>query len=120
MCDSNEVRYVGPETVDGTACHVIEAKTKYGTFTVWLTPEKGYHALKSIWRKSGRDILRANIRIEDQNITEWAETVDAVDVRKIEGIFVPVAGRLTWIAKSAGGEADEEHVTIRRGHRPAS
>ncbi len=113
-CDSNEMRYVGRETLGGTLCHVVEAKTRYGTFTVWLAPGKGYNALKSVWRKSGRDILRENIRIEDQNITEWVETVDAVDVQKIDGIFLPVAGRLTQTAKWAGGEESEEHIVVQR------
>ena len=54
MCDSDDVRYVGPETLGGTPCHIVEAKTKYGTFTVWLAPEKGYNALKSVWRRAAR------------------------------------------------------------------
>jgi hypothetical protein len=114
MCDSNEVRYVGPETLAGTACHVVEARTKYGTFTVWLAPEKGYNALKSVWRKSGRDILRENIRIEDQSITDWVETVDAVEVEKIDGVFLPVAGGLTWKTKFVDGQGSDNHVTVRR------
>jgi beta-lactamase regulating signal transducer with metallopeptidase domain len=115
MCDSNDVRYVGREALGGTLCHVVEAKTRYGTFTVWLAPEKGYNALKSVWRKSGRDILRENIRIEDQGIVEWTETVDAVEVQTIDGIFVPVAGRLTGRTKwASGGEDSEDHVTVQR------
>jgi hypothetical protein len=114
MYDSNEVRYVGQETIAGTACTVVEARTKYGTFTVWLAPEKGYNALKSVWRKSGRDILRENIRIEEQGITDWTETVDAVEVQKIDGVFVPVAGRLTRYAKWADGKESEDHTTVQR------
>jgi len=114
MCDSNEVHYIGQETLGGTLCHVVEAKTRYGTFTVWLAPEKGYNALKSLWRKSGRDILRENIRIENQGIAEWTETVDAVDVQKIDGVFLPVAGRLTGRTKWAGGEESEDHITVQR------
>jgi len=114
MCDSNDVRYVGQETLGSTSCHVVEAKTEYGTFTVWLAPQKGYNALKSVWRKSGRDILREKIRIEDQGITEWTETVDAVDVQEIDGVFLPVAGRLTGKTKWASGEESEDHVVVQR------
>ena len=114
MCDSNELRYVGPETLDGTRCHVVEARTKYGTFTVWLAPEKGDNALKYVLRKSGRDILYDDVRTEDRNIIEWTETVDAIDVQKIDGIFLPVSGRLTDKTKRTGGEDDEEHMTAQR------
>jgi hypothetical protein len=114
MCDSNELRYVGSETLNGTRCHVVEAKTPYGTFTVWLAPEKGYHALKSVWRKSAGDILRGNIRISDQDIGAWTVTVEATDVQKIDGVFLPVAGRFTWSSKLASGALNEEHVTIQR------
>ena len=114
MCDSNDVRYIGQETLGGTPCHRVEARTKYGTFTAWLAPEKGYNAVKSIWSKSGRDILRDNIRIEDQGIVEWTETLDEVDVQRIDGVFVPVSGRLTGHTKFTDGETSEDHTTVRR------
>jgi hypothetical protein len=114
MRDSNDLRYLGQETLGGIPCQVVEARTKYGTFTVWLAPEKGYHALKSLWRKSGRDILRDDIRIEDQGITEWTETVEAVDVQRIDGVFLPVSGQLTHQARFADGQTSEDHSTVRR------
>jgi hypothetical protein len=34
------------ELVNGIACHVIDAHTKYGQYTVWLDPAHSYHAAK--------------------------------------------------------------------------
>ena len=34
------------EMVNGIACHVIDADTQYGRYTVWLDPAHGYNAAK--------------------------------------------------------------------------
>ncbi len=34
------------EPINGFACHVIDAHTKYGQYTVWLDPTHGYNAAK--------------------------------------------------------------------------
>ncbi len=111
-CDS--LRLLGQERLSGSLCHIVEAQTKYGTMTVWIAPEKGYNALKYIVRKRGQDILRDDIRIEDQGITEWAETVDAIDVQKIDGVFVPISGTLTGKAKATGAWQTTSHVSVKR------
>jgi hypothetical protein len=114
MSDSGSLKLTGQETLGGSLCYIIEAKTKYGTFTVWIAPEKGYNALKYIVRKSGRDILRDDIHIEDQGITEWVEVVDSIDVRKIDGVFVPISGKLTGKARAGDDWESTDHVEVKR------
>ena len=114
MSTSSSLRLIGEETLSGSLCYIVEAKTKYGTYTVWIAPEKGYNALKYIVRKSGSDILRDNIHIKDQGITEWAEIVDAIDVQNIDGVFIPVSGRLTGKAKAGGDWERTTHVAVKR------
>jgi hypothetical protein len=114
MSDSDSLNLVGQETLSGSLCYIVQAKTKYGTFTVWIAPEKGYNALKYIVRKSDQDILRDDVHIEDQGITEWMEVVDSIDVRKIDGVFVPISGKLA--SKTRGGDDWEstDQVEVKR------
>jgi len=114
MSDSDSLNLLGQETLGGSLCYIVEAKTKYGTFTVWIAPEKGYNALKYIVRKSGHDILRDDIHIEDQGITEWVEVVDSIDVRKIDGVFVPISGKLTGKTKAGDDWERTTHVKVKR------
>jgi len=114
MSNSDSLNLIGQETLSGSLCYIVEAKTKYGTFTVWITPEKGYNALKYVVRKSGRDILRDDIHIEDQGITEWVKVVDSIDVRKIDGVFVPVSGKLVDRAKAGDEWESTDHVEVKR------
>ncbi|MHC4351736.1 MAG: hypothetical protein ACYS0H_03375 [Planctomycetota bacterium] len=41
------------ETVSGVACHVIDADTRYGQYTVWLDPVHGYNAAKVTRKATG-------------------------------------------------------------------
>jgi len=42
------------ESVNGVDCYVIEAKTNYGHYTVWIDPEHGYSIAKARVRASSR------------------------------------------------------------------
>jgi len=114
MSDSNSLNLIGQETLSGSLCHILEAKTKYGTYTVWIAPEKGYNALKYIVRKSSRDILRDDIHIGDQGIIEWVQIVDSIYVRKIDGVFVPISGKLLEKARAADDWESTKHVEVKR------
>jgi len=114
MSDSGSLELAGQETLSGSLCYIVESKTKYGRFTVWIAPEKGHNALKYIWRKSGPDILRDDIHIEDQGITEWVEVVDSIDVRKIDGVFVPISGELTGKVRIGDDWERTNHIEVKR------
>lgn len=114
MAASDSLYLLGQERLGNSLCYIVEAKTKYGTMTVWLAPDKGYNALKYRVRKLGPDILRDDIRIEDQGITEWVEVVHSIDVRKIDGVFVPVSGELKGHAKAGNAWQSKSQIKVRR------
>ena len=114
MSESDNLEIVGQETVNGIACLVLKAKTKYGTFTAWIAPERGYNAMRYIVRKSDRDVLRDDIHIVDQGITEWTEVADSIDVQEIDGVFVPMSGKLTRKTKSSDAWERTTHVQAKR------
>jgi hypothetical protein len=114
MSGSNSLKTVGQETLSGSLCHIVEAKTKYGTFTVWIAPDKGYNALKFIMRKSGHDILYDDIRVEEKGITEWVDVVDSIDVQKIQGVFVPISGKRTGNARAGKDWENTDHIEVKR------
>ncbi len=114
MSECGRLRLVGDETLNGTSCFIVEAKTRFGTFTVWIAPEKGYNALKWIERKSAGDILRDDVHIEDQGITECVETVDNIEVKQIDGVFVPVSGRLAGACRAGDEWESTDRVTAER------
>jgi hypothetical protein len=41
------------ETVHGSVCHVIDAQTEYGKYTLWLDPNHGYHAARATREATG-------------------------------------------------------------------
>jgi hypothetical protein len=114
ICATDSLHLIGQEMLNGLSCFIVEAKTKYGTFTVWIAPEKGYNALKYVNRRSSRDILKDDSRLEDQGITEWVKVVDSIEVQKIDGVFVPISGKLTEEMKSRGGWVRSTHVEAKR------
>ena len=114
MSENDNLKIIGQETLSGTSCYILEAKTKYGTFTVWIAPEKGYNALKYIMRKSGHDILHDDIRVEDRGITECVDVIDSIDVQKIDGVFVPISGKLTGKAKAGQEWEETTHIEAKR------
>jgi len=114
MLACNSLRILGQEMISNSSCYIVEAKTKYGTFTVWIAPEKGYNALKYRERKRGPDILRDDIRIADHGITEWVKVIDSIDIRKIEGVFVPISGKLARKAKAAKEWESTTHIEVKR------
>jgi len=111
-CDT--LRLVDRETLNGVACFVVEAKARHGTFAVWLAPEKGYNALKYTVRKDIGDILRDDIRVEDQGITECVTVIDAIEVTQIDGVFVPISGRQRSWAKAGEQWESSDYLTAER------
>jgi len=114
MRDSDSLSLIGQEKLGGSLCHIVSAETKYGTVTIWIAPEKGYNALKYVVRKSGRDILREGVRLEDEGITEWVEVVDSIDVRKIDGVFIPISGQLTGKGRAGDDWKSTDHIEVKR------
>jgi hypothetical protein len=114
LSDSDGLKLIGQETLSGSLCYIVETQTIYGTFTVWITPEKGFNALKYVVRRRGHDILRDDIHFDDQGITECVEVADSIDVRKIGGVFIPISGKLTDNVKAGDDWESTDHVEVKR------
>jgi len=95
LSQSDMLHVVGKEDINETVCYIVEAKTEYGTVTIWIAPEKGYNALKVSWVIHDKDFLRDGLYLKDSSLAEWSVLIDSIDVEKIDGIFVPVSGRFT-------------------------
>jgi len=91
-----------PETIDGTLCHVLEATTKYGRVTVWISPEKGYNALKWVINKS-RDHFFDKTTLSDIKLDSWTAVFDSVKLQKVDDVFVPKGGAFTLTIEKTDG-----------------
>jgi hypothetical protein len=82
-----------PERINGSLCHIIEADTRYGRFTVWLDPLHGYHPAR----------IRAAVRVGDDigdpgspHVITKAEgitrdySIDITRFEKVGDIWVPM------------------------------
>ena len=76
------------ESVNGVACHVIDAHTKYGQYTVWLDPTHGYNAAK-VTRKA----RAGNHKINEQLMLKGDHAEAYVVITRFDqvgGTWVPV------------------------------
>jgi len=90
------------EAIGGTLCHVLEATTKYGKVTVWITPEKGYNALKWVINKS-RDHFFNKTTLSEMKLDSWTAVFDSVELQKVDDVFVPKGGVFTLTIKNTDG-----------------
>jgi len=100
------------ETVRGFACHVIDADTQYGQYTVWLDPAHGYHAAK-VTRKA----VRGQKEQEDVIPRGDRSTGSVVTTRfeQVAGVWVPVEAedKIAYISgKSFRSQRDRFKRTI--------
>jgi len=74
-------------TVNGFACHVIDADTQYGRYTVWLDPAHGYHAAKVTRKAAGGQKEREDV------MPKGDRSIGSVVITRFEqvgGVWVPV------------------------------
>lgn len=84
------------EHVGGVPCYVIDAKTKWGTYTVWIDPEHGYNITKAdVQRKKGDLIWR------DRTLTDNRRSFSLKNIRfeKIDDVWVPMEADIGIIIK---------------------
>jgi hypothetical protein len=96
---SDNLRVLGKENINETTCYIIEGSTQFAIVTVWISPEKGYNALKVTMREpSGK----------------WWALIDSIEVQKIDGIFVPVSGQFKLTNIMKGGFKRTISVKVKR------
>jgi hypothetical protein len=81
-----------PEQVGSAACYVIDAKTKSGTYTVWLDPEHGYGIAKAVVHKGPEDLRfgRPPDSYKSAPYEHEIFSIRNVRFKNIEGVWVPM------------------------------
>jgi len=79
------------ERVGSVDCYVIDAKTKHGTYTIWLDPEHGYGIAKAYVHRGPKDLRFGRPRSSFVVSTvEQSFFVENVRFENTEGIWVPM------------------------------
>ncbi len=92
------------ENVNGTDCHVIDANTPYGKYTLWFDPEHGYNMAKAKSYKSGNDLyfdkpvntkmnIQSGVRTayKQPGETEYVDfLLEITEFKKFGDIWVPI------------------------------
>jgi len=76
------------ETIGGSECYVIDARTKYGKYSIWLDPEHGYHPVKvNAKATEGDEHFGKGVFSKGQVKLEYLKNVR---FEEIDGIWVPM------------------------------
>lgn len=96
--------YLRPEleNISGVPCYVLEAMTEYGKITAWITPDKGYNALKWSIHKSKHDFFDET-PVYKLEIDSWIAVFDSVKVQRLDNLYVTTGGNLTLTIDYAKG-----------------
>ena len=113
LTESDDLHFAGTESINDILCYIIEAKTIYGKFKVWIAPDKGYNALKYTVNKTGRDLFNRK-PIEETKLKEWQLQVDSIKIQKIDDIYVPVEGQHTDRIIYKSGDQVTSTVKVKR------
>lgn len=100
-------RLIRPQTedIDGDVCKVVEAKTKCGRITLWLSIANGCLIKKAVQSKGQEDIFYDKQTLADLNaqpvmqsrlgfVAEWRMTLDKIGFAKRDGRAIPVEGSM--------------------------
>ncbi len=99
--ESDDLRFINKKAiVNDVNCFVLSGSTKYGTITVWISPERSYNAVKWSVKKEPRDFYN------DHQVThaEITRIFEAIDFVKIGDTFVVCKGRSVESKIDAKGE----------------
>ncbi len=113
LTESDDLHIAGTESINDILCYIIEAKTIYGKFKVWIAPDKGYNALKYTVNVTGRDLFNRK-PIEETKLKEWQLQVDSIKIQKIDDIYVPVEGQHTDRIIYKSGDQVTSTVKVKR------
>lgn len=81
------------EQVGSVDCYVIDAKSKSGTYAVWLDPEHGYGIARAVVHKGPEDLLhgrQSSSYINAESYKGQNFLMENVRFENIEGVWVPM------------------------------
>jgi hypothetical protein len=103
------------EDIRGSQCYLLEALTDHGAYKVWLDPAYGYLPRKAIVRKRGSDVFDHK-PLTETYLSEVDFVLDAVEIQRVDGRFVPVACELEETWRRRDGRVQTTRTTHKRTH----
>ena len=116
LAESDCVRYIGGEDINGFMCQHIKADTKYGLFSVYIDTNNNYIVRKfgaitrqsDVWydKKHGKqpDFQNVDDDLVPDIVDTWTLTLDGLEFIVIDGIRVPTKGTLRAIRQDKNGD----------------
>jgi hypothetical protein len=120
---ASPIRHSGSEAVDGVACEVLEAVTKYGTIRLWIAPGRACAAMKYVLTKGPDDIYddmplrqqpKFHVWDKSEYRSHWEMVCDRMTLSHIGDSYIPTTGR--WVAELtlSGGTRRTEELLYKR------
>ncbi len=82
-----------PELIGGVKCHVIDAKTKYGDYTLWIDPQHGYNIARAhIWLSKDENHFEYD---KPTNKKIYSNTLEIIRFEQIDGLWFPVEAEMS-------------------------
>jgi len=104
------------EQIGSVDCYVIDAKSKHGTYTVWLDPEHGYGIAKVAAHKGPEDLLfgrPASSYSNPESNQGQSFFMENVKFENIEGVWIPIeADYHAIIREKEGTRTGQDHYKI--------
>ena len=77
------------EPVHGVACFVVDAKTKYGDYTLWIDPEHGFNVAKAQIHASQE---QKHWYLDKPVRGNWSSMIEISQFREFNGMWVAIEG----------------------------
>ncbi len=106
------------ERVGSGDCYVIDAKTKHGTYKIWLDPERGYGIAKADIHKGPKDLWYGRPLDYFTHAPYMPNVISIRNVRfeSIEGIWVPMEVDFRVDSKDLKGSNRSSVLNVRNVH----
>jgi len=94
------------EVVNETECMVLEGQTQYGLAKLWISPEKGYTAMKWSLHKTKQSLFNDKpIEVDD-----WIAIYEANEIQSFDNCYVASSGKFTFKKKLKGKKKYVENI----------
>lgn len=121
------------EEINGVECHVIDAVTPHGKYSLWIDPKHGYNIAKARVLKAGDDILngkpldnyteterirelrKRGMKIPGQKL-EFSFMLDGVKFKKIKDTWIPIEANYQSTVKYEDGR----EITHKKNYKRTS
>ena len=104
------------ERIGSVDCYVIDARSKHGTYTVWLDPEHGYGIARAIVHQGPEDLLHGRPISSYSNADSYEAksfSLENVKFENIEGVWIPIeADYHAIIREKEGTRTGQDHYKI--------